>query len=119
MNAAPYHVKFAKALARQGDLYTLQDILERLADGRMQSFAEDNSWMITQISNFPRRRVLEVIGLVGDLKDYRALDEKLVGFAGEMNVDLVSAYGRRGWKPFGTALGWKIKASNYLFTKEL
>ena len=61
MNAAPYHVKFAKALARQGDLYTLQDILDRLADGRMQSFAENNSWMITQISNFPRRRVLEVI----------------------------------------------------------
>ena len=40
-------------------------------------------------------------------------------FASEMNIDLVSAYGRRGWKPFGTALGWKVKASNYLFTKEL
>ena len=51
--------------------------------------------MITQISNFPRAPSFEVIGLVGDLKDYRVLDEKLVGFAGEMNIDLVSAYGRR------------------------
>jgi hypothetical protein len=75
--------------------------------------------MITQISVFPQRRVLEVIALVGDLSDHQALDEKLVKFASEMNIDLVSAYGRRGWKPFGTALGWKVKASNYLFTKEL
>ena len=81
MNAAPYHAKFAKALARQGDLYTLQDILERLADGRMQSFAEDNSWMITPDLRTSRvRRVLEVIeARKSDLKDYRALDEKLGG----------------------------------------
>jgi hypothetical protein len=47
------------------------------------------------------------------------LDGQLVKFANKMNIDLVSAYGRRGWLPFGTALGWKVHATNYLFTKEL
>jgi hypothetical protein len=119
MTAAPYHAKLAKALDRQGGLWTLQDILERLADGRMQSFVAGNSWLICQISVFPQRRVLEVIALVGDLEDYRALDAKLTKFANKMDVDLVSAYGRRGWKPFGTELGWKVKATNYLFQKDL
>ena len=119
MTAAPYHAKLARALARQGDLWTLTDILERIADGRMQSWVENNSWMITQISVYPRRKMLEVIAVVGDLKDCPALDAKLVKFAGEMNVDLVSAFGRPGWTPLGTALGWKVKARNYLFRKEL
>ena len=119
MNAERYHAKLAKALDRQGGLWTLDDILERLRDGRMQSFVQNNSWLVSQISVYPRRRVLDVIAVVGDLEDHRGLDEKLVDFANRMNIDLVSAYGRPGWKPYGTALGWKIKASNYLFTKEL
>jgi hypothetical protein len=119
MNAAVYHKKLERALEHQGGLFTLHDILERLADGRMQSFVENNSWMVTQISTFPRRRIIEVVAVVGDLSDHRALDKRLVKFANEMNVDLVAAHGRRGWLPFGTALGWKVKAKNYLFYKEL
>ena len=95
MNAPLYHKKLQRALDRQGGLYTLNDILERCADGRMQSWVHNNSWAVTQISVYPRRRLLDIVAVVGDLGDCRILNAKLVKFANEMNVDLIASYGRR------------------------
>ena len=54
MTAHPYHAKLARCLDRHGRPLHVCDILERDRGGRMQSFAEDNSWVITQSFNFPR-----------------------------------------------------------------
>jgi hypothetical protein len=119
MNAPLYHKRLERALDYQGGLYALPDILERVADGRMQSFVHNNSWIVTQISIFPRRRVLDIIGAVGDLGDCRILHGKILAFANEMNVDLVAAYGRRGWARDAERNGWKIKTISYLYHKDL
>lgn len=119
MNAPIYHHKLERALDRQGGLFTLTDILERVADGRMQSWVEGNSWAVTQISVFPRRRLLEIVAVVGDLGDCRILHDRLIGFAKEMGLDLIAAYGRLGWIRDAKRNGWKIKAQSYLYHKDL
>ena len=119
MNAPIYHKKLARALDRQGGLFTLSDILERISDGRMQSWVENNSWAVTQISVYPRRRMVEIVAVVGDLGDCRKLNEKIINFANEMGVDLVAAYGRHGWSRLGERLGWKIKTVNTLYHRDL
>ena len=45
----PYHAKLARVLERMGGLYTVQDILNLIAIGKMQSFTEGDSWAVTQI----------------------------------------------------------------------
>ena len=119
MNAPLYHRKLQRALDIQGGLFSLPDILERIADGRMQSWVHNNSWAITQISIYPRRRVLEIVAAVGDLRDCRILHGQILAFANEMNVDLVAAYGRRGWARDADRNGWKIKTTSYLYHKDL
>jgi hypothetical protein len=119
MNAPFYHRKLERALKVQGGLYTLADILERLADGRMQSFVHNNSWAITQISVYPAKRLLEIVAAIGDLGDCRILHGRVLAFANEMNVDLVAAYGRRGWARDAERHGWKIKTISYLYHKEM
>ena len=119
MNAPIYHKKLQRALDFQGGLYSLNDILERIANGTMQSWALNNSWAVTQISIYPRRRVLEIVAAVGDLRDCRLLHGKILAFASEMNVDLVAAYGRRGWARDADRNGWKIKSESYLYHREL
>jgi hypothetical protein len=119
MNDLIYHRKLQRALDAQGGLWTLTDILERISDGRMQSFVYNNSWIVTQISVFPRRRLLEIVAAVGDLRDCRILHGKILAFANEMNVDLVAAYGRRGWARDADRNGWKIKTTSYLYHKDL
>jgi hypothetical protein len=74
---------------------------------------------VTQISIYPRRRVLEIVAAVGDLRDCRLLHGKILAFASEMNVDLVAAYGRRGWARDADRNGWKIKSESNLYHRDL
>ena len=118
MNAPLYHRKLQRALDAGGGLYALPDILDRIANGTMQSWVHNNSWAITQISVFPRKRSLEIVTAVGDLRDCRILHGKILAFAKEMGVDLVAAYGRRGWARDAERHGWKIKTVSYLYHRE-
>ena len=117
--AVVYRMKLAKALERAGSLYVLEDILERLADGRMQSFTCNNSWVVTQISVYPRARVIDIIALVGDLDDGENLHEQVLDFARTMEVDAIIAQGRVGWARLAKSHGWKTVSQNTVFRKEV
>jgi hypothetical protein len=119
MTVHPYHRKLARVLDRMGGLYTTCDILAAIAEGQMQSFAENDSWAITRIAQFPRARLLEILAAVGDLDECRILHDRVLQFARDNDIGLVSAYGRRGWIPDAKARGWKVKAVNYLYHKEM
>lgn len=121
MTALPYHRKMARVLDRMGGLYTLNDILTRIADGRMQSFVVNNSWAITEVQDFPRARQLQLVAYVGDLADVDALHEKILAYADEVNASLLSTYGRMGWLREGSwqRLGWRLKARSQLYVKDL
>jgi hypothetical protein len=119
MTAVVYHKKMARALERMGGLYTVQDILTGIAEGRFQSFTWNNSWGVTQIQRYPRARVLEVVIAVGDLDDCRKVHDKILQFAEENNIGLVTAYGRCGWRLEARRAGWKVKTTSYLYHKEL
>jgi len=99
----------------------LSDILTAIAEGRMQSFVEGNSWAITKIADFPRARQLELIAYVGDLTDVDALHAKILAYADEVNAGLLSTYGRLGWLREGSyrRLGWRLRSRNQLYVKEL
>ena len=114
-----YHRKLARVLDRMGATYTLDDILTRIGDGRMQSHVVANTWAITEISQFPRARMLRIVAVVGDMKDIDALHEKILAFADQSNCSLISALGRKGWLARGKELGWKIKTTNYLYHREM
>jgi hypothetical protein len=104
-----------------GNVYLLDDILTAIAEGRMQSFVEGNSWAITKIADFPRARQLEIIAYVGDLTDVDALHAKILAYADEVNAGLLSTYGRLGWLREGSyaRLGWRLKSRSQLYVKEL
>jgi hypothetical protein len=114
-----YEQKLQRVLDRMGGLYLLDDILTRINDGRMQSFAANNSWAITEIQQYPRARQLQVLAIVGDIGDTAALNDKVLDFARKVDVGLVSTHGRRGWLDHGHALGWKLKSRSFLWQREL
>jgi hypothetical protein len=119
MNEVLYHRKLERALDFQGGLYSLNDILERIADGRMQTWVENNSWAVTQISVYPQKRLLEIVAAVGDLDDCRILHDRILAFGKEMGVDLVAAYGRLGWAREAEQHGWTVKSTSYLYHRDI
>ena len=119
MNAHPYDRHLARALDRMGATYSTSDILTAIAENRMQSFMEGDSWAVTKIVNFPRARMLEVMVALGELEACRRLHDRILDFARENDIGLVQAYGRRGWNADAKSHGWKVRTTSYLYQKEL
>jgi hypothetical protein len=119
MSAHPYHRKLARVLDRMGGYYTVQDILTAIAAGKMQSFVEGDSWVITQIGIYPRAKVLEIVAAVGDLEEVRAIHPRLLDFAADVGAGVIQAYGRKGWLKSALERGWKVKARSFVFQREL
>jgi hypothetical protein len=119
MTVHPYHAKLARVLDRMGGLYTLNDILDLIADGRMQSFVEGESWALTRIAQYPRAKVVEVLAVVGRLDEARILHDRILIFAAEVGASVIQAYGRTGWMPDARRRGWKVKAKNYVYQRDM
>jgi hypothetical protein len=119
MNAHPYIPRLARALDRMGGAYAVQDILTAIAEGRMQSFAENDSWAVTQVVDYPRTRMLDILVALGDLEECRKLHDKVLQYARDHDIGLVQAYGRRGWIGDAISHGWKVRTTSYLYQKEL
>jgi len=114
-----YPQKLARVLDAMGGLYTVDDLLTRIHDQRMQSFAVNNTWAITQVNDFPRAKQLQVVAMVGDMSDFEPMHAAILDYADQNNVGLISAYGRRGWMPWALGHGWKVKAKNWLYHREM
>jgi hypothetical protein len=114
----PYERRLNRALERMGGLWLASDILTKVMDGKMQMFALSDSIVVTQISNYPRAKVLEVIVAVGDIDELRVLHDNLLKFAAEVGAGVIQAYGRRGWIPDATKRGWKVKARSFVYQKD-
>jgi hypothetical protein len=116
---ATYHQKLDRVLDRMGAIYTLRDILERLEDGRMQSFARGNSMLVTQINVYPRARTLDFIAAVGDIEDWEPIHGEALAFADRHDISLIRAYGRLGWWPRIRDHGWRRLTVNQVYQREL
>jgi hypothetical protein len=115
----PYLAKLARVLDRMGGLYTVGDILEAIAARRMQSFVEGESVAITRVALYPRAKVVEVLAVIGNIDDARVLHDRVLAFAADEGASVVMAYGRPGWMPDARARGWKVKARNYVFQRDI
>ena len=106
-----------RALAEMGDTHSLTDILLALEEGRMQSFTVGDTWVVTQVIEFPQRRVLEIFLVVGDGTDLEELSATATAFAQFQGCTMMRAYGRHGWMQHAKQLGWRDTAR--VFLKEI
>jgi len=108
--------RMARALKMAGGVHTLDDILEQMELGRLQGHVEGNTWAVTQILNFPRKKVVDLVYVVGDLDDSLRMEKKIEHWSREVGADMIAAAGREGWWNFRTP-GWKRTGVTYI--KEL
>jgi hypothetical protein len=102
-----------------GGLWLVSDILSLVRAGKMQMFAEGDSIAVTQISLYPRAKVLEIILVTGDIEALRILHDRLLIFAAEIGAGLIQAYGRKGWMADAQRRGWKVKTRSFLYQRDM
>lgn len=112
----PLQARVERMLKRYGGFYTFEDIIGHVLDGRMQSFALGDSWAVTQIAEYPRRTVLDIVLAVGNLPELELLVTDIEGWARERGIDCLTATGRNGWEKVMLA-GWKRTSARFI--KEL
>lgn len=105
--------EFEEMLELQGGLYTFEDVLELINEGKFQSFVTNDTWLVTQVHQFPRKKVVDVVFVIGDMKDLPELEAQMLAFKDSIGADYLSATGRLGWKK-NTLPGWKAVSMNFL-----
>jgi len=108
--------KMARALREGGDLYNLNDIAEMLSNGTAQGHVVGNTWAITQVHQFPAKKSVNILVVVGNMEDSIKLEGKITEWAKEIGANRITAIGRDGWWKHRTP-GWdKV---GVLYAKEI
>lgn len=108
-----YRAEAEEVLAAQGGCYTFDDILQQIHTGHMQSFAEGDTWVVTQVHNFPRKKVLDIAFVIGDIESLQLIEPRILAFAQEVGADMLTATGRLGWTKKHLP-GWKATSINFV-----
>ena len=94
------------------DIYTLDDIVKAIHQGTMQSFVKGDTWAITQIIEFPQKKVLEIAFVIGKIEDAIELLPEIYEHAKSVGATRVTGFGREGWGEF-LAPGWRKVGTMY------
>jgi hypothetical protein len=116
INREDMREKVERALHDFGDLYTFDDIMGFIETGKMQSFTAGDTWIVTQVNEFPRRKVLDICLVVGFLQEATEALPQIYAFARSIGANRVTAVGRDGWWKFAEP-GW-YRVGGY-FAKDL
>lgn len=96
-----------EALERMGNTHSLKNILAEIEAHTMQSFVEGETWAVTKVIQFPQRKVLEIILVIGDIDDAVKLHDVVMDFAAEQGCDLIRTFARDGWHQWAKKRGWQ------------
>jgi len=90
--------KLVKALKREST-HSPKDVLDGMERGVFQAWALRDSLVITEVLNFPQKRVCSVFCAAGNFDDVWEIMEKQVEpFARARNCEAIQGRGRRGWE---------------------
>jgi len=105
-------VKFRKALSLLDDLYNFEEVMDRIQTGLFQSFSDGQTWVITQVHKFPRRTLLDIVLIVGEMEGYFKMLPDIEQYGRIIGAYKIIGMGRDGWER-NPQPGWKKIASVY------
>jgi len=112
----PYWVKEFKrcesyiqaAIDYTHDTFVLQDVVDGMAFGDFQLWPGSKSAVITQIVQYPQKKVIHVFLAGGDMDEVKQLEEDLSIWGKYQGCQAVTLVGRPGWrKSFLKDIGYK------------
>jgi hypothetical protein len=86
------------ALAYSGGTHSFQDIVDGVISGRMQLWAGESGCAVTEISVYPKKKVLHVFLAAGDMNQIIDFQDSAIQFAKMNGCDSMTIAGRSGWK---------------------
>jgi len=95
------------ALEYGGGTHHYEDIVEAIVAGTMQLWPAKDSCLVTEITVFPRKKVLHVFLGGGDLDEIIDMHSSVVQWAKDQGCESLTMTGRKGWLRALKDNGWK------------
>lgn len=95
------------ALAYGDGTHYYEDIVQGVHSLKYQLWTADRACLVTEILDFPRKRVLHVFLAGGELDQVLDMDASLIEFGRENNCEGLSLVGRKGWEKALKNLNWQ------------
>lgn len=102
-----FQKKLARGLKECGHTHTADDIRQAVEEGRMQSWVNNDSLVITEVLSHPQGREMNVVLVVGDFNDIMEMQPKIDAFAREYGCSSMRTTGRHGLIKLLPTYGWK------------
>ena len=97
------------ALAYSGGTHSFQDIVDGVISGRMQLWAGDSGCAVTEISVYPKKKVLHVFLAAGDMSQIIDFQDSAIQFPKMNGCDSMTIAGRSGWKRVLDKHDWHVQ----------
>ena len=95
------------ALAYAPGTHTFDDVAGMIETGRLQLWPAMHGCLVTEIVDYPQKRVLNVFLAGGTLSQLFDMDPDVQAWAKAMGCTTATMHGRRGWTRALADLGWR------------
>jgi len=102
-----YKDKIEAALKYSGGTHLFEDVADAVLEGRMQMWVCNSSIAITEIINYPRKRVLHVFIGSGKREDLFEMLDSAWEWGQSMGCTSMTLAGRKGWTKLMKKYGFK------------
>ena len=89
--------KLQRALDEAGNTHTIEDLAALINDGRAFLWEKDGSLIITEMYEYPQKKVLNFWVAVGEREPLILLQRLIVGWARGYGCSFAVFTGRKGW----------------------
>jgi hypothetical protein len=98
--------RLAQALDIMGT-HTIADVIALAHDRKAQIWEGDDALVVTELNDYPLRRVLRYWLIAGSLEGVFALQPRIEAWGREHGATHADAIGRHGWERTPRQDGWK------------
>lgn len=95
------------ALEYAGGTHLFEDIVAAVIEGRMQLWAGEKGCAVTEVIQYPRKKVIHVFLAGGDMSQIIDFEESALEFGRMNGCTTMTLAGRKGWTKVLDKHGWK------------
>jgi len=105
--------RFQRALDIAGGTHNTHDVMAAVQSGKMQSWQEGQSVVVTEVLGAPQTNICNVFLVAGNMEEIMSIQPRVVKFAKEMGCSKITMRGRPGWAKVLPEYGWHAPGVMY------